>query len=288
MNMTRHRWLPVCNPSFKDPNSISEKHQVDYVFKIADSTDELLNAYKLLYHEYLHAGYIKQNKNKILFTKYHLLPKTTVFVAKFGKFTVSTATLVRDSKQFGLPMDDLYRKELHTLRNDNRKIVEVGSLASNKFQFTRSGIQNFTKLLFLYCVFIDTDDVCVMVNPKHVPLYKRLCDLEIFGEEKFYPKVNATAVALRADVRRLRQKLHSKGIITTYRDKLDSHYFSLKIGLCSKITDILKNNSGLRLPLNPLDTYGINHILSGKSDALQDLSMECINMLKVSYPGIRI
>ena len=288
MTMTRHRWLPFSSPSFQDAICISEKHQVDYVFKIADSTDELLNAYNLLYHEYLHAGYIKENKNKILFTKHHLLPKTTVFVAKSGKTILSTATLVRDSKQFGLPMDELYGTELKRLRSEQRKILEVGSLASNRYQFTRSGIQNFTKLLFLYCVFLDADDVCVMVNPKHVPLYKRLCDLEIFGEEKYYPKVNAPAVALRADVSRVREKLHRKGLMASYREKLDSHYLSLKIGLCAKITDIFKNNNAPRPPLNPLDTCVINHILSGKSDALQDLSMECITLLKNSYPGIRI
>lgn len=288
MTMTRHRWLPFSNPSLQIAKCISQKHQLDYVFKIADSTDELLNAYKLLYHEYLHAGYIKENKNKILFTKHHLLPKTTVFVAKSGKATISTATLVRDSKQFGLPMDELYSTELKKLRRENRKIIEVGSLASNRFQFTRRGIQNFTKLLFLYCVFVDADDVCVMVNPKHVAVYKRLCDLEVFGEEKYYPKVNAPAVALRADVSRVRQKLHSKGLMASYREKLDSDYLSLKIGLCAKITEIFKNNSAPRPPLNPLDTCVINHILSGKSDALQDLSMECINVLKNSYPGIRI
>lgn len=288
MTLTRHKWLPFSNSSLQDSYCISEKHQVDYVFKIADSTDELLNAYSLLYQEYLHAGYIKQNTNKILFTKHHLLPKTTVFVAKSGKTILSTATLVRDSKQFGLPMDELYGTELKKLRSDQRKILEVGSLASNRYQFTRSGIQNFTKLLFLYCVFLDADDVCVMVNPKHVPLYKRLCDLEVFGKEKYYPKVNAPAVALRADVSQVREKLYRKGLMASYRDKLDSHYLSLKIGLCAKITDIFKNANAPRPPLNPLDTCVINHILSGKSDAVQDLSMECITMLKNSYPGIRI
>jgi len=288
MTPARQKWLPFSNTIHNKQDCISEEYKVDYVFKIADSTDELLKAYSLLYHEYLHAGYIIENQNKLLFTKHHLLPKTTVFVAKSNKTVLSTATLVRDSKQFGLPMDDLYSKELDYLRKEQRKILEVCSLASCRDKFSRSGIQNFTKLIFLYCIFLDIDDVCIMVNPKHVHLYKSRCEFEIFGEQKYYSRVNAPAVALRAEVGPVREKLNRKGLMSSYREKLHPHYLSLKIALCARITDIFKDNHSPTTHLNPLDTGLINHILSDKNDTLQDLSLECKKMLKNSYPGLQI
>nr|WP_143890909.1 hypothetical protein [Desulfomicrobium baculatum] len=201
---------------------------------------------------------------------------------------ISTATLVPDSNQFGLPMDDLYGKELGSLRRQRRKVVEVCSLASSTHRFSRIGIHNFTRLLFLYCVFLDVDDVCVMVNPKHVPVYKRLCDLELFGDEKHYHRVNAPAVALRADVAAVRERLGSNGLMTSYRNTLDSQYMSLRIALCERITGIFKGEHFPRFRPNPLDTGLINRILSDVIDDLQDLSLECKILLRNSYPGLQI
>jgi hypothetical protein len=287
MKLSKHRWINISETDDCEQKYSNRKKDIDYVFKIAESANELLESYNLMYHKYVNAGYSKKNSKEILFTKFHLLPKTTVFLAKYENSIISTATLVPDSRQFGLPMDELYRVELDFLRRQGRNITEVCSLASNTQRFSRSGIQNFTRLLFLYCVFLDVDDVCVMVNPKHVPIYKRLCELEVFGEQKHYDRVNAPAVALRADVAAVRRRLDSKGLMTSYRNAIDAHYLSQRIALCDRIADILE---GRRLPgsrPNPLDTSLINHILSDTID-LRDLSQECKILLRNSYPGLRI
>lgn len=288
MTLTRHRWLTLTNSMPLDQECTQQAEQIDYVFKVADSACELLEAYHLLYHEYVDAGYAQKNKNEILCTKHHLLPKTTVLLAKSDNAVISTATLVPDSNLFGLPMDEVYGKELESLRRKRRKVVEVCSLASSTQRFSRLGIQNFTRLLFLYCVFLDVDDVCVMVNPKHVPIYKRLCELELFGEEKHYDKVNAPAVALRADVAAVRERLGSNGLMTSYRNTLDAHYLSLRIALCDRIIGIFKGQRTPRSRPNPLDTSLLNHILSDIIDDLQDLSEDCKILLRNSYPGLWI
>jgi hypothetical protein len=288
MTLTRHRWLNFTKPISQEKNLFQQAEEIDYVFKVADSARELLEAYHLLYHEYVHAGYAQENKNEILLTKHHLHPKTTVLLAKSESAVISTATLVPDSNQFGLPMDDLYGKELESLRRQRRKVVEVCSLASSTQRFSRIGIHNFTRLLFLYCVFLDVDDVCVMVNPKHVPVYKRLCDLELFGEEKHYHRVNAPAVALRADVAAVRERLGNSGLLASYRNTLDAHYLARRIALCERITGIFKGHHFPRFRPNPLDTGLINHVLSDIIDDLQDLSLECKILLRNSYPGLQI
>jgi hypothetical protein len=288
MALTRQRWLPFTSEISPQAVCRPDPDRIDYVFKIADCADELLQAYHLLYHEYLNAGYIRESPHKLLFTTHHLLPRTTVFLAKSEKTVLSTATLVHDSREFGLPMDALYTPELAALRGQNRQVLEICSLASNRRNFSRRGIQNFTRLIFLYCVFLDIDDVCIMVNPKHVHLYKNRCEFEVFGEEKYYPRVNAPAVALRADVHAVRAKLGRMCFNYSYRYKLYSHYLTLKIALNANIFDIFKDNHSAKTQPNPLDTHLINHILADETDALSDLPLECKNLLQKSYPGIRI
>lgn len=289
MTVRRQRWLPfsdamspqaLCGPG---PNQ-----EVDYVFKVADRADELLQAFHLLYQEYLSAGYTRESRHRLLFTAHHLLPQTTVFLAKSGETVLSTATLVHDSKPFGLPMDALYADELKALRRQSRKILEVCSLASCRRKFSRRGIQNFTRLIFLYCVFLDIDDVCIMVHPRHVHLYKNRCEFKMFGEEKHYPRVNAPAVALRADVHAVRKKLGRMYFTFSYQYKLFTHYLSLKIVLNANILEVFKDSPAHEGPHNPLDAPLINQILASENDALQNLPLECKNHLKNSYPGIRI
>ena len=287
MSITRLKWLPFSNTTLAALCS-PEQEQMDYTFKITDSAEELLQAYHLLYHEYLQAGYITESANELLFTKHHLLPSTKVFVAKSEESVLSTATVFSDCPQFGLPMDELYGKELDKLRRNNRKILELGSLASNTYEFSLRGIQNFTRLVFLYCLFLDADDVCIMVNPKHAAFYRTRCEFETFGEEKHYTRVNAPAVSLRANLHIVREKLERHGINHTCREKLSSAYQSLKITLCAHILEVFHGNQLHQPPSTPLNANLINRLLLGKMADLKDLSMECRMLLNNSYSGLYI
>lgn len=288
MYLPKQRWLPFSNESFPKTTCRHTSDDVDYLFKIADDWNELCQAYRLLYKEYLNVGYTQENPRELLFTPYHLLPTTTVFLAKAKETVLSTATLVYDSKLSGLPMDALFYTELDRLRREKRKILEVCSLASNSCVFSRRGIQNFTKLIFLYCVSLDIDDICIMVNPRHVRLYKNRCDFEIFSEEKYYPRVNAMAVALRANVHKAREKLDRASLNFFCQYKLFSYYHSLSIAIDANIFRGIDDSHSSKICRNPLDTALINRILDHKGDVLSELPLAFIKLLHESYLGIRI
>jgi hypothetical protein len=112
MPIAQQQWLPLSDELSLESVYKHTPEDVDYVFKIADCTDELLQAYSLLYKEYLNAGYVQEDPHELLFTPHHLLPQTKVFIAKSAATVLSTATLVHDSRQFGLPMDALYPNPL--------------------------------------------------------------------------------------------------------------------------------------------------------------------------------
>ncbi len=258
-----------------------------YEFRIADTGRELLQAFGLLYREYLQAGYAAESASELLFTRHHLLPETTVFVARAENKVVCTATVVRDCPQFGLPMDDLYSSELGPLRQQGRRILEVCSLASDRQEFTTSGIQDFTRLLFLFCLNVNFDDVCIMVNPKHAPLYTCRCEFEVIGEEKFYSRVKAPAIALRADARTLRDKLRSKALVPAASAMFSGQCRAARFTLCDKVLGIMQHGSSLPR-LNPLSADLINTLLAHAGPALRNLPPEYVSFLQNEYPGIEL
>lgn len=259
---------------------------IEYEFRIAETGRELLQAFNLLYREYLQAGYVRESSSELLFTRHHLLPQTTVFVAKAENKALCTTSVVRDCREFGLPMDDLYESELAALRNEGRRILEICSLASDGRRVSRSAVQNFIKLIFLYCIFQDVDDVCIMVNPRHVRLYANLFGFKTFGEQRHYPRVNAPAVALRVEVLEVRENLCRNGFTFSYCENLHSRYLALKIALNDKILRAFQNSD--HDARNPLDACLIGHMLSVKDEILQDLTLECRALLKSCYPGLCI
>jgi hypothetical protein len=104
-------------------------------------------------------------------------------------------------------MDALYNKELDALRSKGRKVVELGGLATESNKRWRNLVIFLCKAMFHYAAFTNVNDLCIMVNPKHVRFYNMIFLFEPFGEEKFYKAVGAPAVALRVNFDRIAESL---------------------------------------------------------------------------------
>ena len=157
-------------------------------------------AFSLAYKEYCRAGYVKKaNPSKMLINIYSLLPKTIVWVVKFNYTIVSTLTQVFDSS-LGLPLDDVYKKELDELRSEGRRMVEISSLAiSREYRWQNAYMPLFRNVL-QHVLSCEATDLCIAINPKHRTFYKNILLFEDIGKKKYYPKVNAPSVALRLDL----------------------------------------------------------------------------------------
>lgn len=270
-------------PSYHDGHDITPS---GYVFKIADSGNELIQAFHLLYHEYLRAGYVAENSSRLLFTKYHLLPTTTVFLAFSEGEALSTATSVRDSGAFGLPMDDIFRIELDELRNQHRRILEISSLASDRNRFSRDRIRHFVTLVYAHSLFQDVDDICIMVNPRHVRLYMKLFGFEIFGEERHYARVNAPAVALRVAVREARCRFGKGDTLRVGPEELADAYAGQGISICDSLRNALDGNACGTCRLNPLDSKLARRFLADSASVLHALTPQCRNIIAHLYPDV--
>lgn len=172
--------------------------------KIAEERDEYEQAFKLIHEVYRDMGYLSEVKEHgMLFGIHSLLPETVVFVAKSYLTVISTLSLILDTGPFGLPMDVIYKEEVDALRRQGRKISELSALATSKRQRWHNLFMCLNQIMYQYARYARVDDLCIAVNPKHVPFYRDILLFEELGPERHYPRVDAPAVALRMDMRKI-------------------------------------------------------------------------------------
>jgi hypothetical protein len=283
MNIAPHPCPPQALAPPRNRQARPDAQEAAHLIKIADAGAELLLAFRLLHQEYLRAGYARKSPAGMLFGRHHLLPDTAVFLVRSSRDVLSTAAVVQDSGEFGLPMDDVFENELNGLRRAGRTVAEVCALASDRRHFSREGVQAFTRLLFLYSLALGVDDVCIMVNPKHVPLYRDRCGFEVMGQERHYARVNAPAVALRSDLRALRANLpaHAHAI----RAQAEA---VCRQGQCRLGTELTRRleGTGRRGQANPVDARLLSILGNECADIMRSFPHRFLEHIRATHPGL--
>jgi hypothetical protein len=250
--------------------------------KIAEDFDEFCQAFKVLHDVYLSSGYLPhEDPSGMHLGLHHLLPKTCVFVFKTYLTVLSTMSYIPDSPEFGLPMDDLYKDELDVLRDSGRKVVELGSLATTRHRCWQNLMVFLSKAVFQYALCTDADDLCIMVNPKHVRFYNSIFLFQPFAEERHYAKVDAPAVALRVDMRNIEPALRHAYSGSDF--DTDLHSFFVKINSHAIDTTMDTRCAEKNAPLNPEIA---EHLLLARPELVRGLSLEKLAELERLYPAV--
>ena len=250
--------------------------------KIAESRDELEQAFSLVYQEYQKLGYITEpDPSQMSISIYNFLPETAVFIFKSYLTVISTLTQVFDSKLFGLPMDVLYRDELAPLRDKDRKLVEIVALATTRDRRWRNVFMYLTRAMFWYALYQQVNDLCITVNPKHVEFYKTIFLFEDLGPEKHYPKVNAPAVALRLNLDDIHGKLKQAYSGLDFDCQLDSYYE--RMATSDRSSALGEPQLPARKKVMEPDTA---KYFLGKANVLDSATSQQAEYLRSVYPGV--
>ena len=177
---------------------------VDYI--ICNTDKDKKDALLLIKKEYSKQGYINSFVPKID------MPKNSVtFLAKHVNRIIGTISVTIDSNS-GLPIDEIYKKEIDKLRAQNRKIVEVGRFATDREFLSKEKYNNLLlvmslfKLVFHYCIYRNIDNICISINPKHNLFYKSMFFSDIGGLKSCPTVNNAPAIAKTLDINKLKNK----------------------------------------------------------------------------------
>jgi hypothetical protein len=248
--------------------------------KLAETHDELAQSFALVYNEYLASGYITNpHPTGMHFSAFNFLPATCVFVFRSYLTVISTLTQIFDSDLFGLPMDVLYREELDTLRSRGRRITELSALATPREARWCNLMVFLSRTMFEYSRMNAVDDICIMVNPKHVNFYKTMFLFEEFGPERFYANVGAPAVALRINMDDIERNLLEK-----YRNiEMEGNLYEFFCKLNSTLEE-LQNGYTFSEKRQPMESSAAEAFYRARPEVFERLDARQREHLKTFYP----
>lgn len=160
-------------PQFMRKKIIRSKFEVDYnlsddyVFKQAETVQEIEEALHIVYENYTNLGYIDQKEVELHFNAFLCLPTTTILVVKYKEEVIGTMSIVADSS-FGLPTETTW--DLSKIRSKYKNIAEISSLSIKKTHKSSKGhiLLTLCKLMWEYCTETLKNDCVVMAGTQEV------------------------------------------------------------------------------------------------------------------------
>lgn len=163
----------------------------EFEIKLANTSDEHLQAFALMYDNYVSQGLCDANEAGLRITKFHASPYCHVIICKDRGRVVGTVSVIADSV-LGLPSDDVY--DLSFLRKKHQRIAEISSFSILKDENHNRGKYFFPIIKFLWKHVLENigiDCFVLVTHPKIKDYYKALFFSEDISEEvKNYSHVN--------------------------------------------------------------------------------------------------
>ncbi len=182
--------------------------------------EDLKACYRIVYEGYTARGYCAPNPSRMYYHYYSFLPESRTFVLKDKDEILGTISLIVDSP-CGLPMDNLFSREINQIRAGSRKLAEVSLLAMAHHEKKKKlfSLTNFEKQAQLFRLFkiayeyafyaAGVTDFVIGVHPKHETLYKYLLFRNL-GSPKSYPQARGNpALPLHLDLHAAKQNYTS-------------------------------------------------------------------------------
>lgn len=177
----------------------------DLKFKLAQTKDELEQAFRLLHEAYVASGSMKPHPSGMRITPYHALPGTSVLIAKSGDQVIATLSVFRMSP-FGIPVSKPF--DVSHLLKAGIRFAELSSLtvadAYKKDQ--RELLFGLLKYVYEYTTrYFGIDMKLIVIKPFRRFFYESLLHFESLDDRvvKNYAFSNgATVVAKYLDLRK--------------------------------------------------------------------------------------
>lgn len=283
------KFLPtfIRHPLIRSKLSFDQAPPEHIVFKVAESRDELEQAFRVLHDAYVGQGYMKPDPSGMRVTKYHALPTTTILIAKEATtgLVVGTVSIVRNT-DMGLPLDAIFPME--NLKKKYNHLAEVSSLAI-RAEYRKQPEQLLWPLLRYFYNYVRNvmriDAYVIGVHPSWHDLYTGILGftkLEGLESAKYSFVNNAPVAAYFVDV--LEQEFKFYKFYNHLPDRSNFHRYCTKLELCPKQHRFpqLRYYSVQNVVMT---TENFNYFFIEKTNAIHQLSSEEKNIIQNLYPS---
>lgn len=179
-----------------------DRSEIDgVIFKIAETLEEKEAAFRLIHDMYVRRGIIPANESGWRLSVFHLLPTTTIFIAKSGDEVIGTVSLIEDSP-LGVPMEETHPREILSLRLSGLRFAEVGALAVAPERRGKGvSLMLYNILLRWARQYRFIRNLAIAVHPRIESFFKVIFLFKRLGQIQSYRKLNdALSVPLCVDL----------------------------------------------------------------------------------------
>ncbi len=200
----------------------------DIHFKIAESQDELEQAFRLVYQVHQQKNLVSVNSSELKLSKSHLLPTTKVLIGVKNEKVVSSLCL---SLEGPLRTACEEQFDLSNLKAHNKCFVEISN-----FVFDSDSCEDFKTHLFPLCklavelnkIFFKADYFVLAMLPEYFDYWHSLFFLEKLSDKsvRFQELNGRAAVCAFADIKKLEAQFLARYGKKTARSNLHKYFFA--------------------------------------------------------------
>ena len=162
-----------------------------YIFKIAETKEELEGAYRLLYDSYLRTGLMDPHPNQMRCNVYQSLPYTTTVICKEGNRIIGTIGIIKDSP-IGFPSDKVFKEQNDFYRKKGFHLCELSALAVSPGNRGNHEVSlSLMKFMYFYITrYMNCTMMCATIHPRAFDFYAALFSFQRNGEIVKYEFAN--------------------------------------------------------------------------------------------------
>lgn len=166
-------------------------------FGVAENTDQVVQAWELVYRSYVRTGLIDPNQSRIHTVPQAVGPNTAVVRGCLSELVICTLSSYLDGPD-GLPLDAVYHDQLQAMRDQGKVPLELGLFADRREHLYRSidALLELMRFGTYFGVHIGATHGVIGVHPRHVSFYTRLLAFDVIGPERSYGLVKHHPVVL--------------------------------------------------------------------------------------------
>jgi hypothetical protein len=167
--------------------------------KVATTCSEIIEGWRLVYQQYVRSALIEANPFSVFTYPEYIGRNSAVILGKSGDKSICSVSAVLDSKH-RLPLDAYFHDELDSLRNENKKLIEIGLLANQSEAASPFYIIELLSSIARFGVYSNFHDYVIGVHPRRAKFFKHFFGFNQIGEKKAYHTLHdAEVVLLHAD-----------------------------------------------------------------------------------------
>jgi len=165
-------------------------------YKVATSFSEVLDAWGLVYRRYHDAGLIRPNDYNLFTFPEYLSNNSAVIIGRDNSNTVCTISAVIDGPERRLPLESYYADELNRMRDEGKKLIEIGLHADSRNRSSISDITDLMAGIARFGIQMNHHDFVIGVHPRRAAFYQTVFGFKPVGPVKSYQKLDTAPVVL--------------------------------------------------------------------------------------------